>query len=61
VPGPIGSLRTSSKRLKERQSGLLRVGNQAFTRYQGKVPDEGNCDGGYDLLNSFYMDFRRGR
>lgn len=40
--------------------GLLHIGKQAFVGYQGKVADDGHCDGGYDLLNSFYLTFRDG-
>ena len=41
-------------------SGLLRSGDHAFIGYQGKVTDDGHCDGGYDLLNSLYLTFRAG-
>ncbi len=42
------------------RSGLLRRGDQAFIGYHGKVPDNGNCEGGYDLLNSLYITFQGG-
>ena len=41
-------------------SGLLRIGKQAFVGYKGKVANDGQCDGGYDLMNSFYLTFRDG-
>jgi hypothetical protein len=41
-------------------SGLLRSGQLAFIGYQGKVADDGHCDGGYDLLNSLYLTFKAG-
>lgn len=41
-------------------SGLLRSGGQSFIGYQGKVADDGSCEGGYDLLNSLYLTFKAG-
>jgi hypothetical protein len=41
-------------------SGLLHSGGQSFIGYQGKVADDGNCKGGYDLLNSLYLTFKSG-
>jgi hypothetical protein len=41
-------------------SDLIRSGEHVFIGYQGKVADGGNCDGGYDLLNSLYLTFRAG-
>jgi hypothetical protein len=41
-------------------SGLLRSGQHAFIGYQGKVTDDGHCDGGYDPLNSLFLTFRAG-
>lgn len=40
--------------------GLLHIGKQAFVGYQGKVANDGQCNGGYDVLNSFYLTFRDG-
>jgi hypothetical protein len=51
---PVGSVE------KVFPSGLLRSGDQAFIGYQGKVTDDGHCDGGYDLLNSLYLTFKAG-
>jgi hypothetical protein len=51
---PVGSVE------KAFPSGLSRNGDQAFIGYQGKVADDGHCDGGYDLLNSLYLTFKAG-
>jgi hypothetical protein len=41
-------------------SSLLRKDANGFIGYQGKVADDGRCDGGYDLLNSLYLTFQAG-
>ncbi len=51
---PVGSVK------KAFPTGLLRSGDHAFIGYQGKVTDDGHCDGGYDLLNSLYLTFKAG-
>jgi hypothetical protein len=40
--------------------GLVQAGKQYFIGYDGKVSDDGKCEGGYDLMNSMYFTFEAG-
>jgi hypothetical protein len=40
--------------------GLLQSDAHAFVGYDGKVPGDGKCQDGYDLLNSMYLIFEAG-
>jgi hypothetical protein len=54
----LGATKTTVR--KAFPSGLLFRREQAFIGYQGKVSDDGHCEGGYDLLNSLSLTFQGG-
>lgn len=41
-------------------SGMISSGSQSFIGYHGKESGDGQCDGGYDLLNSLFLTFEAG-